>query len=61
MSRGRGACWWRAVREGRDLCIHRADSLCGTAETNALLSNYTPIKKSVQFFIYRLYLNEAIK
>lgn len=30
---------------GGDLCIHRADSLCFTAETNTLESNYTPIKK----------------
>ena len=34
------------VREGRDICIHIADSLHCTAETNtALQSNYTSIKK----------------
>ena len=30
-----------------DICIHMADSLCCTAETNTmLLSNYTPMKKN---------------
>ena len=32
--------------KGGDVCIHRADSLCSTAEANTpLQSNYTPIKK----------------
>lgn len=32
--------------EGGDLCIHRADSGCGTAETNTTLqSHFPPIKK----------------
>ena len=34
------------VQEGGDVCIHIADSLHCTAETNTTLySNYTPIKK----------------
>ena len=36
----------REAQEGEDICIHIADSLYYTAETNtALQSNYTPIKK----------------
>ena len=36
----------REVQEGEDICIHIADSLHCTAETNTLLEcNYTPIKK----------------
>ena len=44
------------MQEGRGmgiLCIHIADSLCYTAETNTTLSsNYTPIKmlKKTQLF-----------
>ena len=34
----------RPKREG-DICIHIADSLHCTVETNIILSNYTPIKK----------------
>ena len=46
---GRG----REVQEGGDICIHTADSLCYTAETNTtLLSNYTPIKKTVQLHVF---------
>ena len=47
---GRGEVNWkqgigREVQEGGDVCIHIADTLCCTAETNATLqSNYTPIK-----------------
>jgi len=38
----------REVQEGGDLCIHTADSLHCTAETNtALPSNYTPIKNGL--------------
>ena len=34
----------REVQGGGDICIHKADSLCCTAETNTTLSsNYTPI------------------
>ena len=40
--RGRGA---REAPVGGDVCIHRADSLCCTAETNTLQCDYTPIKK----------------
>ena len=46
---------WDGVEDGReahgaeDLCVHTADSLCCTAETNtALLSNYTPIKNKLE-------------
>ena len=36
----------RKAQEGRDACIHIADSFNCTAETNATLqSNYMPIKK----------------
>ena len=31
--------------KGGHMCTHIADSLCFTAETNMLESNYTPIKK----------------
>ena len=35
----------REALEGRDICIHRADSYCCTAEINTTLySNYPPIK-----------------
>ena len=35
----------KEVQEGRDICIHIADSLCCTAETNTTLQiNCTPIK-----------------
>ena len=34
----------RELQEGRDICIHIADSLHCTAETNTTLkSNYTPV------------------
>ena len=39
--------WWvggREALEGRDICIHRPDSYCCTAEINTLYSNYPPIK-----------------
>ena len=37
----------REVQEGGDKCIHSADSLHCTAETNTTLkSNYTPIKQN---------------
>ena len=33
----------RETQEGKDVCMHVTDSLCGTAETNtAMKSNYTP-------------------
>ena len=36
----------REIQEGGDICIHKADSLHCTAETNTTLkSNYTAIKK----------------
>ena len=36
----------RDAEEGGDICIHIADALCCTAETNTTLqSNYTPILK----------------
>ena len=36
----------REVQKGGDICIHIADSLCCTAETNIKVwSNYTPKKK----------------
>ena len=36
---------WGEVQEGGDICIHTADSLHCTAETNKTLqSNYTSIK-----------------
>ena len=36
----------RDVQEGGDVCIHIADTLCCTAETNTTLqSNYPPVKK----------------
>ena len=35
----------REAQEGMDMCIHIADSLCFTAETNA--TNYTPITKRI--------------
>ena len=35
-------------QEGGDVCIHIADSLCCTAETNkTLYINYTPLKKEL--------------
>ena len=38
-----GLGWKGSVRAG-DICIHIADSLCCTAETNTLLqNNYTPV------------------
>ena len=38
----------REVQEGGDICIHIADSLCCTVETNTTLyCNYTPIKKII--------------
>ena len=37
----------REVQEGGGICMHIADSLYCTAETNiALQRNYTPIKKN---------------
>ena len=36
----------REAQEGWDICIHKADPLCCTAETNTTLSrNYIPIIK----------------
>ena len=32
-----GGCDGREAEEGGDICIHRADSLCCTAETNTTL------------------------
>ena len=38
---------WEASQEGAGKCIHIADSLLCTAETNKVLqSNYTPILKN---------------
>lgn len=34
----------KEVQKGGDICIPIVDSLCSTAETNTLLSNYTPVK-----------------
>ena len=43
----------REVHEGGDVCVHTADSLHYTIETNAtLLSNYTPIKTHIYICIY---------
>ena len=40
----------REVQERGDICMHTADSLHCTAETNTTLqSNYTPIKKKRKF------------
>ena len=37
----------RELQEGGDICLHIADSLCFTAETNTTLySNYTPTKNT---------------
>ena len=36
----------KTTKKGRDMCIHIADLLCCTAESNTTLeSNYTLIKK----------------
>ena len=44
----------REVQGGGDICIHKADSLCCTAETNTTLSsNYTPI-----FFFLRVFSHQ---
>ena len=49
----------REAQEGgnmRNICIHTADSLCCTAETNTTLyTNYTPIK------IYIYFKNPCVK
>ena len=34
----------REDQEGWDICLHIADSLCFTAETNTLYRNYTPTR-----------------
>ena len=37
----------KEIEGSGDICIHKADSLCSTAETNTTLgSNDPPIKKS---------------
>ena len=36
---------WEGIQEGEDICIHIADSLHCTAETNIIVKNYIPIKK----------------
>ena len=45
--RGPDAALWclngKEIRSREDICVHGADSLCGTAETK-LQSNYTSIK-----------------
>ena len=52
----------REVREGGDICIHIADSLCCTAETNTAWSkNYNTIKnKNKNFKLYFKEKNVAI-
>ena len=36
----------KEIQKGGDICMHIADSLCYTEETNKILSsNYTPIKR----------------
>ena len=43
----------REAQEGWDICIHIADPLCCTAETNTTLSNnYIPIIKKKKMIIY---------
>ena len=41
----------REVQEGEEVCVHVADSLCYTAETNATLqSKYIPIIKKKKYY-----------
>ena len=52
----------RKAQKGGDICVHIADSLYCTAETNtALYINYTPIKKVLRKLKKKLLVKDKYK